>query len=170
MLAIIKDTTLKACNVKIFEEGFMEIGKYRTHIILVITALWIVITLCGWFGKWYIGLMLGVVLMLLHMMLGAAQQGKLDKKLFLYPILTWALVWAGGFILAKRASDAFLDMAPTYKILGFHPSFAWIIICYWLGGVATLTLGFVKNKDAWLSDVAWQNFLERMKYLNEGRK
>ncbi|MBS7525407.1 hypothetical protein KHM83_01805 [Fusibacter paucivorans] len=146
----------------------MEIGQYKTQMVLLITGLWVAITLCGWFGHWYIGLHLSVVLMLLHMMMGAAQNGKLDRKLLVYPMLTWAVVWIIGFVLAKQNSDAFLNMAPTYKIFGFHPSFAWIILCYWIGGVLTLTIGFVKYKNLWLSDEAWDRFTEKMKQFNKG--
>jgi len=139
----------------------MNIGKYRTHVVLAMTVLWVAITLCGWFGKWYVGLYLSVLLMLLHMMLGAAQKGILSKKLLMYPLLTWALVWGGGF---------YMNIPPSYTILGFHPSFAWIILCYWIGGVLTLTLGLVKYKDLWLSDTDWDDFIKTVKHLNEGGK
>jgi len=148
----------------------MNIGKYRTHVVLAMTVLWVAITLCGWFGKWYVGLFLSVLLMLLHMMLGAAQKGILSKKLLMYPLLTWALVWGGGFYMAKLNSDAFMNIPPSYTILGFHPSFAWIILCYWIGGVLTLTLGLVKYKDLWLSDTDWDDFIKTVKHLNEGGK
>ena len=148
----------------------MNIGKYRTHVVLAMTVLWVAITLCGWFGKWYVGLYLSVLLMLLHMMLGAAQKGILSKKLLMYPLLTWGLVWGVGFYMAKLNSDAFMNIPPSYTILGFHPSFAWIILCYWIGGVLTLTLGLVKYKDLWLSDTDWDDFIKTVKHLNEGGK
>ena len=148
----------------------MNIGKYRTHVVLAMTVLWVAITLCGWFGKWYVGLYLSVLLMLLHMMLGAAHTGILSKKLLMYPLLTWGLVWGVGFYMAKLNSDAFMNIPPSYTILGFHPSFAWIILCYWIGGVLTLTLGLVKYKDLWLSDTDWDDFIKTVKHLNEGGK
>jgi hypothetical protein len=148
----------------------MNIGKYRTHVVLAMTVLWVAITLCGWFGKWYVGLFLSVLLMLLHMMLGAAQKGILSKKLLMYPFLTWGVVWSVGFYMAKMNSDAFMNIPPSYTILGFHPSFAWIVLCYWIGGVLTLTLGLVKYKDLWLSDTDWDAFITTVKHLNEGGK
>ncbi|GAU78343.1 hypothetical protein [Fusibacter sp. 3D3] len=145
----------------------MEIGKNRTGIVLAITVLWVLITICGWTGRWFEGLLMGVLLMLLHMMMGAAQNGKLDRKLFMYPLLTWFVVWIAGFFFSKYYSDLFLNMAPTFKILGFHPSFAAIILAYWIGGVLTLTLGLVKFDALWLSDENWDAFKRKMDQLNQ---
>lgn len=146
----------------------MNIGKFRTHIVLLMAILWVSVTLCGWFGKWYLGLFLSVLLMLIHMVLGTSSKGITHKKLLIYPLLSWAILWSFGFYMAKLASDAFMGQAPDYTILGFHPSFAWIVICYWVGGVLTLTLGLIKYKDLWLSDADWDAFKARMKELNEG--
>lgn len=145
----------------------MEIGKNRTGIVLTITGLWVAITICGWTGRWFEGLIMSVLLMLLHMMMGAAQNGKLDKKLLMYPLLTWFVVWILGFVFAKNYSDLFLNVAPTFKILGFHPSFAAIILAYWIGGVLTLTLGLVKFSGLWLSDANWDAFKAKMDLLNQ---
>lgn len=144
----------------------MEISKSRTAITLIITALWVAVTVCGWTGKWFEGLILGVLLMFLHMAIGSAQNGKLHMSLLIYPLLPWAIVWIGGFIFAKYYSDLFLNMAPSFKILGFHPSFAWIILAYWVGGVLTLTLGLIKNEQAWLSDENWDAFKAKIDQLN----
>ncbi len=149
----------------------MEIGRFRTAITLCTTALWVLITLCGWYGYWFAGLIAGVVLMLLQMAIGSASEGRLSKKLLVYPLGIWAVLWIVGFIMAKHYSDAFLNVAPSFKILGFHPSFAWILLAYWIGGVLTLTLGLVKFTDEWLPPEKWDAFKVKMEALNkEGLK
>lgn len=97
---------------------------------------------------------------------GAAQNGKISMKLLMYPLGSWFVLWAGGFFIAKYYSDLFLNKAPDFTILGFHPSFAMIILAYWIGGVLTLTLGLIKHSDQWLSDESWDVFLAKMKQLN----
>ncbi len=57
--------------------------------------------------------------------------------------------------------------ASDFTVLGFHPSFAWIVFGYWLGGVAVLTVGFSLRKQAWLSDAQWEEFRETITRLNE---
>lgn len=144
----------------------MDISGKRTMITVANAILWCVITVCGWYGQWFVGLILGVVLMLSHMMMGAAQNGKISMKLLMYPLGSWFVLWAGGFFIAKYYSDLFLNKAPDFTILGFHPSFAMIILAYWIGGVLTLTLGLIKHSDQWLSDESWDAFLAKMKQLN----
>lgn len=144
----------------------MEVNRFRTHITLFNTALWVVITLCGWYGYWFAGLLLSVLLMMLQMILGAAQNGKISKKLLIYPLVPWFVLWLAGFVGAKYYSDLFLNMAPDFTILGFHPSFSLIILAYWIGGVATLTFGLIKYSNEWLSDASWDEFMLKMKKLN----
>ena len=144
----------------------MNLNGKSTLFMSVITVLWVVITLMGWTGYWLPAMYLGVILMLLYMMLGAAKQGKLSTKLLLYPLLPWAVLWIASFALSKYYADVFSGSMPDFTILGFHPSFAWTIITYWLGGVATITLGFVAFKDLWLSEKDWDDFKEKVNKIS----
>jgi len=148
----------------------MEIGNKRTGIIIIITALWVFITLSGWNGNWFAGLIASVVLMLLYMMLGASKDGQLSKKLFAYPLLSWAVLWIVGFYFSKYYADAFLGKMPDFSILGFHPSFAFTILTYWIGGVLTLTLGLYFFADHWLSDKDWDDFKKKIEAMNSAKE
>lgn len=148
----------------------MEIGSKRTGIIIFITVLWVFITISGWNGNWFSGLISSVVLMLLYMMLGAAQNGKLNKKLFLYPLLSWAVLWIAGFYFSKYYADVFAGRMPDFTVLGFHPSFAFTILTYWIGGVLTLTVGFYIFSDYWLSDKGWDNFKKKIEAINAAKE
>ncbi|MTI69109.1 MAG: hypothetical protein FH751_02490 [Firmicutes bacterium] len=148
----------------------MDIGKKSTGIILIITSLWVFITICGWNGNWFVGLISSVVLMLLYMMLGASKNGKLSKKLFMYPLLSWGVLWIVGFYFSKYYADVFAGKMPNFSILGFHPSFAFTILTYWIGGVLTLTVGLNIFTDHWLSDEDWDNFKEKIKAINSAKE
>lgn len=148
----------------------MEIGSKKNGIIILSAILWIAITLCGWSGKWFAGLIASVVLMLIYMMLGASKNGKLNKKLFVYPLLSWGVLWSIGFYFSKYYAEIYDGKMPDFTILGFHPSFVFTIFTYWLGGVLTLTLGFYFLADYWLSDDEWDNFKKKIEALNSAKE
>jgi hypothetical protein len=116
----------------------------------------------GWQNDFVPAMCLGVVLMFLHLILGAAKGGKISKKLFFYPLGIWGILWIASFILSKYYSDLFAGAVPSFTILGFHPSFAFTVLFYWIGGMLTLSLGFVLRKDEWLSEKDWKDFLNRV--------
>lgn len=148
----------------------MNLKGKTTSMVILATVLWVVITICGWMGQHIVGMVLGVVLMLIHMILGAAKKGILDKKFFIYPILVWAILWAATFILSHYHSKIFGIAMPNFTILGFHPSFAWTVLTYWIGGMLTLTVGFVLYKDLWLSDEDWDNFKNSLQEINQKKE
>ncbi len=148
----------------------MDIQGLRTPIIITIALLWATITVLGWYGMYMPGLYLGVILMLLHMVLGVSIKNKVSKKFIIYPLLPWAIIWAISFYLSDKHSAMFEGMMPTFTILGFHPSFSWTIILYWIGGVLTLTLGFVALKDEWLSEKDWEEFKGKVHEIDQRQK
>ncbi|SMP40933.1 hypothetical protein [Anoxynatronum buryatiense] len=145
----------------------IDMKDRKTLLVLLITACWIIITLSGWFGYWFFGLCLSVVLMLLHMMMGAAQNGKLSKKMLLYPLGSWTVLWLAGFYIAEYYSQAFMGVMPSFTILGFHPSFGAIVIAYWIGGMLTLTAGLILYASEWLSEDSWDAFKAKIEALNQ---
>ena len=103
-------------------------------------------------------MILGVVLMLIHIVLGAAHHDKLSKSFFRYPVLIWAIFWITSFLLSWYFSNKFAGQTPNFTILGFHPSFAPTVFLYWLGGMFTLSLGLYLKRDEWLSEKDWEEF------------
>ena len=144
--------------------------KNVTTIIILTTILWAVINVLGWLGYAMLGFYLGVILMLLYMVLGIAKNGVLSKKFFAYPMLTWAITWMLSFFLADHYATKFAGIKPSFTILGFHPSFASTVFLYWIGGMLTLTLGFMVYRDEWLVKEDWENFLEKINTLKEEEK
>lgn len=143
----------------------MNIKNSTTAIWVAIAVLWIACVVLGTTGHFVIGMVLGVLLMLLHMMLGAAKGGVVSKKFFIYPLLIWAILWTVSFILSGYFGNMFADTAPTFSFLGLHPSFAPTVFLYWIGGQLTLNLGLYLCQDEWLSEKEWQDFCEKAKTL-----
>ncbi len=144
--------------------------KTVTIFVLITTALWVIITVLGWKGQHMAGMYLGLVMMLLYMILGVSKQGVVSKKLLFYPLISWGLVWAISFFLADFYALKYAGVMPDFTIMGFHPSFAPIIFLYWIGGMLTLTLGFVVLKDEWMSEEDWDNFKVKIEGLKEEEK
>lgn len=145
----------------------MNLKDKTTGIMMVIAVLWIIIAALGWTGHWLIGMYLSLVLMFLHMLLGVARNGVADKKFVIYPLLIWLVIWAASFHLSYSYGVAFKGVMPSFTIMGFHPSFAWTVLTYWIGGVLTLSIGYYVYKDSWLSEKDWDNFLAKIEKLNK---
>lgn len=141
-----------------------------TPLVLLIGALWVTVTLMGLFGLWFPALLLSLVLMVAHVVLGSAHEGRIDLSLLVYPILAWAAIWAVSFVMANHYATAYAGTWPDFTILGFHPSFAWIVFGFWIGGVAVLTVGFSLRRDLWLSDERWAEFEKKIAELNAQRE
>ena len=140
----------------------MHLSRERTGMLVMIAVLWLVIMFLGWQGQFVAAMVLGVILMLLHMMLGVAHKGKLSKKFFIYPLLSWSVLWILSFILSKVFSDKFAGMMPTFTVTGLHPSFAPTFYLYWFGGMLTLSLGMYILQDHWLSQEQWAEFVREV--------
>jgi len=144
-------------------------GK-ETFLNVLLALLWIVITLLGATGHYLAGMLTGVVLMLIYMMLGASKDGKLNTSFFFYPLLAWAVLWILSFILSDYYSAVFAGRKPDFTILGLHPSFAWTVLTYWIGGMVTLGYGYSKLARYWLTDEDWKAFKEKIAKLKESNE
>ncbi len=141
-----------------------------TPVMLLIAALWVAVPGLGMAGHWFPALFVAIVLMVAHAVLGSAHRGEIRAGFLIFPILAWAAVWALAFALAEHHRAAFAGRLPELTILGFHPSFAWIVLGYWLGGVAVLTLGFLLRRDEWLPAARWREFRETIARLDAARQ
>ncbi len=140
----------------------MNIKGKRDALMVLMACLWLVIMVLGWMNKFVIGMVLSVVLMLVHMILGASKQEELSAKFLRYPLLVWAAMWSASFILSDFFAKKFAGMMPSFTVGGFHPSFAPTFFLYYIGGMLTLSVGLALFKDEWLSEKDWNDFIERV--------
>ncbi len=144
----------------------MNLKDIETRLWLIISSLWFVATLVaslsqlgGMFSNfWFIALFIMIGIMLLMLYRGSMHKGKVNKQFYMITIV-WGIVWAVGFIFAQYYAVKFKGQMPSFTIMGVHPSFAWIMICYWLVGTAVLLLGFYFKSDLWLNQKQWDEFL-----------
>lgn len=139
--------------------------KMQSVLIVVSTILWVVCCVLAWNELFIEAIWSGIVIMMIYLCLGSSKKGVLSKKFFLYPIVTWAVLWAVGFWAAQYFAVMFLGVEPTFTILGMHPSFAMVVFCYWIGGVVTIALGFMVLRKEWLSPDEWDRFKTKIASL-----
>ncbi len=57
---------------------------------------------------------------------------------------------------------AFAGQHPDFTILGFHPSFAAIVVLFWVIPTLLMGFGFEMVKDRWLSQERWDDFVRQV--------
>lgn len=141
----------------------MQIKGKENALMAIMAVLWLAVMVLGWTNHYLVGMIVAVFLMLTHMLMGVAKNGKVSSKFLVYPLIIWTILWIASFCLSDYYAALFAGKMPTFNVAGFHPSFAPTFFMYYLGGMATLTVGFAVFQNEWLSDQDWENFLERVK-------
>jgi hypothetical protein len=136
--------------------------KLNTPLVVLTALLWVALTVMGWTGLGYEAMFVGLVLLFVYLVQGMARRGRLRWRLLAFPLVPWLLLWALSFALSRHFADAFAGQRPDFTILGLHPSFAWTVLTYWIGGVLTLSVGFAVRRDDWLSQADWDDFRRRV--------
>ncbi len=142
--------------------------KLTTPLMIVTACLWGATTIMGWLGLGFEALFPALLLLFLYAVLGSAKGGRLSTGYIIYPLVAWLAVWAASFILSEHHARMYEGRLPELTILGLHPSFAWTVLLYWVGGVLTLTVGFYIKRDDWLSKADWEAFKENIAEPDEG--
>ncbi|MGF1468641.1 MAG: hypothetical protein ACFCGT_21155 [Sandaracinaceae bacterium] len=138
----------------------MSADRASTLLAVLVAALWLAAAALGMAGAWLVGLVVSVGLMVVLAAWGTRHRGTFDRSLLAFPIAPWALLWVVSFLGAAWMGERYAGTRPDFTVLGFHPSFAWIVFGYWVGGVVVLTLGFYLRRDRWLSAERWRRFTE----------
>jgi hypothetical protein len=148
----------------------MRIPLPATPVVLFVGASWIAIPLLGMSGRWFAAVELSIAMLAALVALGCARRGTIAAGFVIFPIATWAAVSAIAFALARRDAGLPGEEAVAGAILGFHPSFAWIVLGYWLAGVAVLAVGFHLRRDEWLPESRWRELRATLDRLDDERR
>jgi hypothetical protein len=140
--------------------------KDTTPFHIIIGLCFLLIPILCMTGYWFPCFYIATFVIALYMLLGSLKKGKVDAVFLLFPICTFFVTWVVGFTLAQQDAVQFLGRAPDYTILGFHPSFFWIMLLYWIGGFIILATGLFKLRDHWLAPDEWEAFRTKIIELN----
>ncbi|MEJ2384649.1 MAG: hypothetical protein P8Y54_09645 [Xanthomonadales bacterium] len=134
----------------------------ETLLVIASGLLWLIMVALAGTGHWLAGLYVLLLLLLVYGILGTSHKGRFDVRLVVFPTGIWLLCWAAAFTLGEYFARAFDGAAPTFTILGFHPSFAAIIALFWVLPTLLMGFGFEAVKDRWLSQERWDEFVRTL--------
>jgi len=134
----------------------------ETALITVSAVLWLVMVALAGSGHWLAALYVLLGLLLIYGVLGSSHHGRFDLRLVAFPSLVWIMMWAAAFWLAEHYAVAFAGQYPDFTVLGFHPSFAAIVVLFWVVPTLLMGFGFEMVKDRWLSQERWDDFVRRV--------
>lgn len=140
----------------------MHHRRTETLLITVSAALWLAMVWLAAAGHWFAGLYALVGLLLIYGVLGTSHKGRFDLKLVAFPSLVWLAMWAAAFWLGDHYAELYAGREPEFTVLGFHPSFAAIVVLFWVVPTLMMGFGFEMVKDRWLSQERWDEFLRRV--------
>ena len=148
----------------------MKADRIETLLVVASAILWIAIVSLAAAGHWLAGLFGLLPLLLIYGVLGSSHKGRLDWKLVAFPTLVWLLMWAAAFWLGNYFAEAFAGRAPDFTVFGFHPSFAAIIVLFWIVPTLMMGFGFEAVKDRWLSEERWEEFIRSVRESDESEE
>ncbi len=140
----------------------------ETLLVVASGLLWLLMVVLAGTGYWLAGLYVLLLLLLVYGILGTSHKGRFDLRLALFPTGVWLLSWAGAFGLGEYFARAYDSGVPGFTIFGFHPSFAAIIVLFWVFPTLLMGFGFEAVKDRWLSQQRWDDFLARLREASSG--
>ena len=141
--------------------------KAETLLITLSAVLWLVMVSLAAMGHWLAALYTLLPLLLIYGVLGSSHKGKFDLRLVAFPTLIWIVLWAAAFWLGDHYAEVFSGQAPDFTVLGFHPSFAAIVVLFWIVPTLLMGFGFEAVKDRWLSRERWDHFVQRIDELSK---
>jgi len=140
----------------------MNTSRIETLLMITSAVLWLVMVGLAGAGHWLAALYVLLGLLLIYGVLGSSHKGQFDLRLVAFPTLVWIVMWAAAFGLGTHYAEIFAGRPPDFTILGFHPSFAAIVILFWVVPTLLMGFGFEAVKDRWLSQERWDDFVRRI--------
>jgi hypothetical protein len=134
----------------------------ETILVIASAVLWLLMVGLAGAGHWLAGLYVLLALLLIYGVLGSSHKGRFDLRLVAFPTLVWLVMWAGAFWLGDYFAEKFAGGPPDFTVLGFHPSFAAIIVLFWIVPTLLMGFGFEAVKDRWLSQERWDDFVQQV--------
>ena len=140
----------------------MKKGRTETLLIMVSGLLWLAMVGLAGAGHWFAGLYALLGLLLVYGVLGASHKGRFDLRLVAFPSLVWLVMWAAAFWLGNHYAELYAGREPGFTVFGFHPSFAAIVVLYWIVPTLLMGFGFEAVRDRWLSQERWDESHRRV--------
>lgn len=145
----------------------MNRRKTESLLMTISGLLWLAMVGLAAAGHWFAGLYALLGLLLVYGVLGTSHKERFDLRLVAFPSLVWLLMWAAAFWLGNYYAELYGGREPDFTVFGFHPSFAAIVVLFWVVPTLLMGFGFEMVKNRWLSQERWDEFLRRVHDTDE---
>ena len=145
----------------------MDGNRKESLLVIASALLWLLMVGLAAMGHWLAALYTLLPLLLIYAVLGTSHKGRFDLRLVAFPSLIWIVSWAAAFWFGNHYAEVFSGRPPDFTVLGFHPSFAAIVVLFWILPTLLMGFGFEAVKDRWLSRERWDHFVDSIKELSE---
>lgn len=138
----------------------MKISDKISDLIMIFEVVgWVgavVAAMCDFAWAW----MIVVVLMPMTLILnGSRHDGVFSKKLLGIPFIGYCLCQLIAMIGEIAFHLRFMEAAPTFTILGMHPSEFFLYFFYWIGSFICLGVGLGVKANDWCPQEDWDEFM-----------
>ena len=140
----------------------MSATRIETLLVVASAIVWLLMIGLAATGHWLAALFALLPLLFIYGVLGSSHKGRFDLRLVAFPTAIWLLMWGAAFWLGDFYAEAFAGGRPDFTIFGFHPSFAAIIVLFWIVPTLLMGFGFEAVKDRWLSKERWDDFVRQV--------
>ena len=145
----------------------MQSNNKESFLVTASAVLWLLMVGLAALDHWLGALYTLLPILLIYAVLGSSHKGQFDLGLVAFPTLIWIVLWAAAFGLGNHYAELFSGQHPGFTVLGFHPSFAAIIVLFWIVPTLLMAFGFEMVKDRWLSRERWDHFVHRIDELSK---
>ncbi|SHJ89262.1 hypothetical protein SAMN02745751_03652 [Dethiosulfatibacter aminovorans DSM 17477] len=139
--------------------------KTKDIMVLMLPVFWVLIIIFVYNGIALYGMYLAIAIATVSIILGLSEGEKINNKLFITLCVGWVILMTVSVTGMIYYYNLFGNDAPSFTILGMHPSGFFLYIVYWLGNLLFLSLNLYRLKDIWLPEKKWDNFVEYAKTI-----
>lgn len=140
----------------------------ETLLVIASGLFWLTMVGLAAAGHWLVATYVLLPLLLVYGVLGSSHKGRFDLRLVAFPTLAWIVLWALAFGVGNHYAELFSGRPPDFTLLGFHPSFAAMIVLFWIVPTLLMGFGFEAVKDRWLSRERWDDFVRHVHEHEDG--
>ena len=144
--------------------------KTKDRLVLLLPVLWLFVIVFVYISKGLYSMYLGTAIAAVSVVLGLSEGEKMNKKLFMNLLVGWLVVMLVSVTGMIYYYEYFGEAAPTFTLLGMHPSGFFLLIGYWLGNYVYLSLTFYRLSEIWLPQERWDNFVNYAKSIQDSKE
>jgi FtsH-binding integral membrane protein len=141
--------------------------SFKDKLVLLLPVFWVLIIVMVYMEQGLYAMYVSIAIGAVSVILGLSEGEEMNKKLFVNLFIGWIVVMGVSVTGMIYYYLKFGNEAPTFTLLGMHPSGFFLIVGYWLANFLYLSLTLYRLKDIWLPQERWEAFEAYAKTLQK---